>query len=121
MEDKYRDVIAKILIDIESVKFSFNNPFILTSGYKSPVYVDCRKIISYLKERNKILNYAEQYFARNNLTFDILAGGETAGIPYAAWIAEKLKKPMIYIRKKPKGFGKLSQIEGYFKKKKKEW
>ena len=48
---------------------------------------------------------------------DYIAGGETAGIPYAAWIAEKLKKPMIYIRKKPKGFGKLSQIEGYFKKK----
>ena len=43
---------------------------------------------------------------KNNLSFDILAGGETAGIPYAAFLAERLQKPMIYIRKKPKGFGK---------------
>ena len=47
---------------------------------------------------------------------DCIAGGETAGIPYASWISEKLNKPMIYIRKKPKGFGKLSQIEGELKK-----
>ena len=48
---------------------------------------------------------------------DYIAGGATAGIPYASWISEKLNKPMIYIRKKPKGFGKLSQIEGDIKKK----
>ena len=48
---------------------------------------------------------------------DYIAGGETAGIPYASWISEKLNKPMIYIRKKPKGFGKLSQIEGEIKNK----
>ena len=47
MANNYQDEIAKILIDIESIKFSFDNPFILTSGYKSPLYVDCRKIISY--------------------------------------------------------------------------
>ena len=115
MEDNYQDEIAKILIDIESVKFSFDNPFVLTSGYKSPVYVDCRKIISYTKERNKILDYAEQYFIKNNLTFEILAGGETAGIPYASFLAERLQKKMIYIRKKPKGFGKNQQIEGSFR------
>ena len=115
MEDNYQDEIAKILIDIESVKFSFDNPFVLTSGYKSPVYVDCRKIISYTKERNKILDYAEQYFIKNNLTFEILAGGETAGIPYASFLAERLQKKMIYIRKKPKGFGKNQQIECSFR------
>ena len=48
---------------------------------------------------------------------DYIAGGETAGIPYASWLSEKLNKPMIYIRKKPKGFGKLSQIEGEIKNK----
>ena len=57
------------------------------------------------------MNYAEQYFKQKKLNFEILAGGETAGIPYASWISEKLNKPMIYIRKKPKGFGKLSQKE----------
>ena len=114
MENNFQDVVAEILINIESVKFSFNQPYILTSGKKSPVYVDCRKIISYTKERNKILDYAEQYIKQNNLSFEILAGGETAGIPYAAFLAERLQKPMIYIRKKPKGFGKNQQIEGNF-------
>ena len=79
------DKIAKILIDIESVKFSFDKPFTLTSGNKSPVYVDCRKIISYVNERNFIINNAIQYIEEKKLQFDLLAGGETAGIPYAAF------------------------------------
>ena len=114
MENNFQDAVAEILINIESVKFSFDQPYILTSGKKSPVYVDCRKIISYTKERNKILDYAEQYIKQNSLSFEILAGGETAGIPYAAFLAERLQKPMIYIRKQPKGFGGNQQIEGNF-------
>ena len=116
LENNYQDKVAKILIDIESVRFSFKKPFVLTSGHKSPVYVDCRKIISFKKERNIILNYAEQYFKQNKINFEILAGGETAGIPYAAFLAERLQKKMIYVRKKPKGFGKDQQIEGNFNK-----
>ena len=119
MENNFQDAVAEILINIESIKFSFDQPYILTSGKKSPVYVDCRKIISYTKERNKVLDYAEQYIKQNNLSFEILAGGETAGIPYAAFLAERLQKPMIYIRKKPKGFGKNQQIEGNFNDKQK--
>ena len=114
MENNFQDAVAEILINIESVKFSFDQPYTLTSGKKSPVYVDCRKIISYTKERNKVLDYAEQYIKQNNLCFEILAGGETAGIPYAAFLAERLQKPMIYIRKQPKGFGGNQQIEGNF-------
>ena len=91
-ENNYRDYTAKILIDIESVKFSFKKPFTLTSGKKSPVYVDCRKIISYVKERNIILDYAKDYFEKNKIEFDLLAGGETAGIPYAAFLSERLQK-----------------------------
>ena len=116
MNTSYQFKVAEILINIESIKFSFEKPFILTSGLKSPVYVDCRKIISYVNERSEIINYAIKYFKENNLQFDILAGGETAGIPYAAFFSEVLKKPMIYIRKKPKGFGKNQQIEGMYKK-----
>ena len=119
MKYKYNEKIAEILINIESVKFAFDNPFTLTSGLKSPVYVDCRKIISFVKERQTIINYGIEYFKENNLDFDILAGGETAGIPYAAFFSQLLKKPMIYIRKKPKGFGQNQQIEGHFKKKQK--
>jgi len=113
------EIIAEKLIDIESVKFSFENHFTLTSGLKSPVYVDCRKIISFLDEREFIMNEALNYFVKNKIKFDLVAGGETAGIPYAAIISEKIKKPMVYIRKKPKGFGRNQQIEGHFKEKEK--
>ena len=111
------EIIAEKLIDIESVKFSFENHFTLTSGLKSPVYVDCRKIISFIDERELIMNEALSYFKKNKIQFDLVAGGETAGIPYAAIISEKIKKPMVYIRKKPKGFGQNQQIEGNFKEK----
>ena len=106
--------IAKILIDIESINFSFKNYFTLTSGLKSPVYVDCRKIISFPKERDIIINRSIEYLNKNNIDNEIIAGGETAGIPYAAFISHKLKKPMIYVRKKSKGFGINKQIEGQF-------
>ena len=109
------ELIAEKSIDIESVQFSFNKHFTLTSGLKSPVYVDCRKIISFVKEREFIMDAAVNYIEKNKLKFDLVAGGETAGIPYSAFISEKIKKPMIYIRKKPKGFGKNQQIEGSFK------
>ena len=107
--------IAKILVDIESINFSFKNYFTLTSGLKSPVYVDCRKIISFSKERDFIIDKAIQYLDKNNIDNEIIAGGETAGIPYAAFLSQKLKKPMVYIRKKPKGFGINKQVEGQFK------
>jgi len=113
---KDREEVAEILINIQSIKFSFDNPFVLTSGLKSPVYVDCRKIISYLEERKTILNLARKYFQENNVKFDLLAGGETAGIPYASILSEQLQKTMVYVRKKPKGFGKNQQIEGEFEK-----
>ena len=106
--------VAKILIDIKSINFSFDNHFTLTSGLKSPVYVDCRRIISYVNERKDIFNKAVSYFKEKKIDFDVMAGGETAGIPYAAFLSNKLDMPMIYIRKKPKGFGINKQIEGNF-------
>ena len=107
--------IAKILVDIKSVNFSFTNYFTLTSGLKSPVYVDCRKIISFTEEREFIIDKAIKYLNDKGINSELIAGGETAGIPYAAFISQKLKKPMIYIRKKPKGFGINKQIEGQYK------
>ena len=107
-ENNFQDIVAKILIDIESIKFSFDKHFTLTSGYKSPVYVDCRKIISFVKERNTILDFAKEYFKENNLEFDILAGGETAGIPYAALLSEKLQKKNDLRSKKIKRIWKKS-------------
>ena len=117
--DNFKNKTAKILLDIKAVNVQPKKPFKLTSGKLSPVYVDCRKIISHLKERRSIIDMGCKLLKKklNLKKIDYIAGGETAGIPYASWISEKLNKPMIYIRKKPKGFGKLSQIEGEIKKK----
>ncbi len=107
---------AGILMDIEAVLFRPEEPFIFTSGRASPVYVDCRRIISFPEARGKLMDLGVELIERKigREAVDVVAGGETAGIPFAAWIAERLDKPMIYVRKKPKGFGRNAQIEGTF-------
>ena len=105
---------AKILLDIKAVNFRPQEPYILTSGWASPVYIDCRWVISFLQERREIIKLSAQLLQSsiNMSQVDMLAGGETAGIPYSSWLSEELSKPMLYVRKKPKGFGRNSQIEG---------
>lgn len=106
---------AKILLDTRSVLFNARDPFTLKSGRQSPVYIDCRRLISFVKEREYLMqagaNLLAEEIGLENI--DLVAGGETAGIPYGAFIAEKLEKPMIYVRKEPKGYGRMAQIEGY--------
>ena len=105
---------AKILIKTKSVLFNAREPFTLKSGKPSPVYVDCRRLVSFVEEREILMNYGAAMLSKNigldNI--DLVAGGETAGIPYGAFIAERLRKPMIYVRKEPKGYGRMAQIEG---------
>ena len=108
--------IAKILLDIGCVNINFRKPFTLTSGKLSPVYVDCRKLISFPKEREIIINEMIKQIRLKYKKNICVAGGETAGIPYAALISQKIQQPMVYIRKQPKGFGKGKLIEGEFKK-----
>ncbi len=105
---------ARILIEIGAVHFRPQQPFTLTSGRASPVYIDCRKIISFPRARAKIIDLAVELIEREIgfESLDAIAGGETAGIPFAAWIADRLGLPMLYVRKKPKGFGRGAQIEG---------
>jgi orotate phosphoribosyltransferase len=105
---------ARILLEIEAVHFRPHQPFTLTSGRASPVYIDCRKIISFPRARTRIIDLAVELIEREIgfESLDAIAGGETAGIPFAAWIADRLGLPMLYIRKKPKGFGRGAQIEG---------
>jgi orotate phosphoribosyltransferase len=109
------ETTARILLEIEAVLFRPDDPFILTSGRASPVYVDCRKIISFPRARARLMDFACEVIQREAgyESIDCIAGGETAGIPFAAWIAERLGLPMLYVRKKPKGFGRDAQIEGY--------
>ena len=110
-----RQKIADILLKIGSVNINFKNQFTLTSGKKSPVYVDCRKLISFPKERDLIISEMAKQIRKKYKKSVLVAGGETAGIPYSSFLCQKLKLPMIYIRKKPKGFGKGKLIEGDFK------
>ena len=106
---------AGILLDTKSVLLNAREPFTYTSGRKGPAYADCRRLISFPKERDILMGFAADILKKevgeNNI--DYIAGGETAGIPYAAFIAQRMQKPMLYIRKKPKGFGRMAQIEGH--------
>ena len=108
------DLAARMLLEIKAVHFRADEPYRLTSGLASPVYIDCRKLISYPRIRSALMDFAtatiltEAGFEQ----FDSVAGGETAGIPFAAWISERMGLPMQYIRKKPKGFGRNARIEG---------
>jgi orotate phosphoribosyltransferase len=114
-----RQKIANILLSIGCVNINFKKKFTLTSGKKSPVYVDCRKLVSFPKEREIIINEMSKQIKDIYKGEIIVAGGETAGIPYSSFISQKLKLPMVYVRKKPKGFGKGKLIEGEFRKKSK--
>lgn len=111
--------IANILLETKAVNFRPETPYKLTAGWASPVYIDCRWLISFPWARKVITLLACEEIKENiGLDkLDCIAGGETAGIPYAAWISEALAKPMIYVRKKPKGFGRMAQIEGRLEEK----
>jgi len=97
---------AKMLLEVRAVQFSASNPFFFTSGWASPVYIDCRKLISYPHLRQTVIDFATSTIIREIGVecVDGVAGGETAGIPFAAWIADRLILPMQYIRKRPQGF-----------------
>jgi orotate phosphoribosyltransferase len=108
--------VAEMLLDIKAVTFSFTKPYLYTfvSGVKGPMYCDNRRLISYPNKRRAVVN--EIIKIAKSLDFDIVGGVSTAGIPWAALIAERLNMPMIYIRPEAKGYGKKRQIEGDMKK-----
>ncbi|OJF98532.1 orotate phosphoribosyltransferase [Rhizobium sp. 58] len=109
------ELTAKMLWEIKAVHFSADKPYKLASGMASPVYIDCRKLISYPRIRSTVMDFAAATVLRQAgfEQFDVIAGGETAGIPFAAMLAERLALPMIYVRKAPKGHGRNAQIEGH--------
>ena len=107
-------IVASLLLEIGAVNFRPEQPYILTSGWASPTYIDVRKLISFPRARKKVieLGIRQIFQAVGYEAFDAVAGGETAGIPYAAWFADAMNLPMQYVRKKPKGFGRDARIEG---------
>jgi orotate phosphoribosyltransferase len=105
---------ARLYLDTGAVRFMQDKPYIFTSGWASPVYNDSRWLISFPNVRSALIDFSVATIGRDigRENIDAAAGGETAGIPFAAWVADRLHVPMQYVRKKAKGFGRNAQIEG---------
>lgn len=103
---------AEILLDIEAVSLSPEEPFTWSSGLKSPIYCDNRLTMSYPELYRDIINGLVDLVRENYPDATAIAGTATAGIPHAALIADRLELPMVYVRDKAKGHGKGNQIEG---------
>jgi orotate phosphoribosyltransferase len=106
--------IAHLLVKIECLKLSPSDPFTYASGLKGPLYCDNRKALGYVEERGQIVSAFVDKIKEWGKDFDAVCGLATAGIPHAAFIADVLKKPMIYVRSRPKAHGKGNQVEGHF-------
>jgi orotate phosphoribosyltransferase len=106
--------IALLLLKAGAIHVNARQPFILAAGWASPVYVDCRILIGKPEVRRAITNLAAEYIACTFPTgsLDAIAGAETSGIPFAAWLAERCGLELRYVRKRPLGIGRHAQVEG---------
>lgn len=107
-----RERVARSLWEAEAVKVDFDQPFELASGNRSPIYVNCRLLISDPAFMSLYVEAATAVLAAGGVEFDAVAGGETAGIPYAAYLAQASGRSMLYVRKQAKGYGIASKVEG---------
>jgi orotate phosphoribosyltransferase len=105
---------AGMLLETRSVNFRPEEPFTLASGLPSPTYIDVRRLLGFPRVRAAVMDFMAATVLRRVgfEAVDVVAGGETAGIPFAALLAERLGLPMAYVRKKPKGYGRNARIEG---------
>lgn len=104
---------ARLLLEAGAIRVSEAQPFFLAAGWASPVYVDCRLLIGTPRWRRKIVDLAVATLRRSPPTsFSVVAGAETAGIPWASFIADRLDLPLRYVRKRPLGIGRNAQVEG---------
>jgi orotate phosphoribosyltransferase len=109
--------IAETLLKIKAVKLRPKNPFTWASGIKSPIYCDNRIWLSFPEERKLVINGFVKKIEEIGLeNIDVIGGVATSGIPFAAFVAAELNKPMIYIRKKSKEYGQENRIEGRLEK-----
>jgi orotate phosphoribosyltransferase len=107
--------MARLLLEAGAIQFSRGRPFMLAAGWASPVYVDCRRLIGDPATRRAVIDAALARLRRQfgpELPFDAIAGGETAGIAWSAWLADRLNLPLRYVRKRPLGIGRDAQVEG---------
>ncbi|MCC4326694.1 orotate phosphoribosyltransferase [Limosilactobacillus reuteri] len=111
----YSQRVAKALLDIHAVTLNPDQPFTWASRLKSPIYTDNRLTISYPEVRQAIFNGMVEQIKLHFSEANVIAGTATAGIPHAAWVAQNMELPMIYVRTKPKDHGQGKQIEGVLK------
>ncbi|WP_295729096.1 orotate phosphoribosyltransferase [uncultured Limosilactobacillus sp.] len=109
------EIVAKNLLDIRAVTLKPDEPFTWASGLHAPIYTDNRLTISYPFVRRNIAVGMTELIKHHLDDVDVIAGVATAGIPHAAYVAERLQKPLIYVRSKPKDHGRGRQIEGVLK------
>lgn len=114
-----KKAVAEKLLQINAIKLSVNKPFTWASGWKSPIYCDNRKILSYPYTRDFIKSEMCNLVLKLYSGAEVLAGVATAGIPWGAMAADQLKLPFIYVRPKPKEHGLGNQIEGFYEEGKK--
>jgi len=105
---------ARMLLEAGAVKYNAEQPYFLSSGWASPVYIDCQGLISFPRLRRSLMDFASETVLEQAgfERFDAVAGAEPTGIAYAAWIAERLSLPLQYVRRRPRGFGPEAQIVG---------
>jgi orotate phosphoribosyltransferase len=106
--------VALLLLQAGAIHISRQQPFILAAGWASPVYVDCRVLIGQPEVRREVTQLSAAYIAATLPagSFDVIVGAETAGIPFAAWLAELSGLELRYVRKRPLGIGRHAQVEG---------
>ena len=119
MEDRLNFRIAKLLLEINAIKLQPNNPFVWSSGIKSPIYCDNRILLSFPSFRNLVAKEIANLISQKYKSVDIIAGVATGAIGIGLLVAEKLKLPFIYVRPESKGHGRKNQIEGCVEKNKK--
>lgn len=107
--------VARMLLEIKAVTLSPKAPYKFVSGMYSPVYTDNRLLMGYPLKRKEITTYMADLMKEKGLKPEVIAGTSTAGIPPAAWLAELLELPMIYVRGNSKDHGKGKQVEGVLK------
>ena len=105
-------IVAKQLLDIKAVKLNPENPFTWASGWKSPIYCDNRKVLSYPAARKVVYEAFVEIIKKNFKDVDVIAGVATGAIAYGMMVAEVLGLPFVYVRPKPKDHGTGAQVEG---------
>lgn len=106
------EITGRLLWHYGAIEVNEEDPFRLTSGNFTPIYINCRRLISFPPSRDLLISFFHVLCHEQEIKCDCIAGGETAGIPFGAWLAERLDQPFVYVRKKTKNYGGGRRLEG---------